>query len=358
MSEKKRETFLDRLRVAATCAVVLLHTVTGSMDTTDMSAYPSERRVFLAVLDLVCWCVPVFVLISGYLFLNPQREVTLRQMLTKYCRRVFLALFFFGVPYAWLEQAAVERCFRLEMLPKGFLMVLRGESWSHLWYLYMILLLYLLTPAVRWLLKKLPIPAVYALLFALLLGGSILPFAKKQFGLEGMAALPDDCIYFFYYICGYLFALRGRETRGISAQAAADADTGRTGAFARCFRLLPVLALLLAGGMAVSRLGFGYEVQMAYNYPFTVLLALLLFGWGTTMREGDAAKWRRAGALCFAVYLVHPLFLNVYYKFLGLSPLDFSLWVSLPFFFLAALLPAAVTAWLLRKVPPLRKYVL
>lgn len=366
MSQKKRENFLDRLRVAATCAVVLLHTVTGVMDTTDMSVYPLERRVFLAVLDLVCWCVPVFVLISGYLFLNPDRKLTFGQMITKYCRRIFIALFLFGVPYAWLEQIAVEKSFRPEMLWRGFLMVLRGESWSHLWYLYLILLLYLLTPAMKRLLKRLPLPAVYVLLFALFLGSSILPFVKKYFGLEGMKVLPDGGIYFFYYICGYLFAVQGRK---------------ETVSFLGW--LLPAFAAALAAGMAVSRIVGSYTVQMAYNYPFTVILALLLFGWGLVSQKradkkrdgnverregfgmdikpeqsGHSGYWERAGAHCFAVYLVHPLFLNIYYKFLHLSPLDYCIWVSLPLFFLAALLPAALTAWLLRKAPALRKWVL
>lgn len=366
MSQKKREGFLDRLRVAATCAVVLLHTVTGIMDTTDMSVYPLERRVFLAALDLVCWCVPVFLLISGYLFLNPDRKLTFGQMITKYCRRIFIALFLFGVPYAWLEQAAVEKCFRLEMLWRGFLMVLRGESWSHLWYLYLILLLYLITPAVKRLLKRLPLSAVYVLLFALFLGSSILPFVKKFFELEGMKVLPDEGIYFFYYICGYLFAVQGRE---------------ETVSFFRW--LLPALAAALVSGMTFSRIVGSYTVQMAYNYPFTVILALLLFGWGLTLqKKADRKKdgneerrespgmgirpehnakggfWERAGASCFAVYLVHPLFLNIYYKFLHLSPLGYCIWVSLPLFFLATLLPAALTAWILRKAPVLRKWVL
>ena len=80
---KEREVFLDKLRVAATCAVVLLHTVTGVMDHTDMEAYPLEKTVFLVLLDLVCWCVPVFLLISGYLFLNPGRKITMRNILLK-----------------------------------------------------------------------------------------------------------------------------------------------------------------------------------------------------------------------------------------------------------------------------------
>ena len=151
---REREGFLDKLRVAATCAVVLLHTITGAMDITDMRPFPLEEKVFLTALDLICWCVPVFVLISGYLFLNPVRKISMRDMLARYCRRILLALFLFGVPYACLEQIALEHTFRMEMPGRAFFMVLRGESWSHMWYLYLILLLYLMTPALKRLDRK------------------------------------------------------------------------------------------------------------------------------------------------------------------------------------------------------------
>ena len=34
---KEREEFLDKLRVLATCAVIMLHTMTGAIDSMDIS---------------------------------------------------------------------------------------------------------------------------------------------------------------------------------------------------------------------------------------------------------------------------------------------------------------------------------
>ena len=119
MSIKKRHHFLDVLRVAATCAVVMLHTITGIMDNTDMTPFPFEHSFFLAIKDLTSWCVPIFLMISGYLFLDPDRELTFGKMVTKYCRRVALALLLFGVPYAWLELAATEGSFSLQCSGKA-----------------------------------------------------------------------------------------------------------------------------------------------------------------------------------------------------------------------------------------------
>lgn len=338
---RKREVFLDYLRVAATCAVVLLHTVMGVMGTTDLSAYPLERKVFLAAMDLICWCVPVFLMISGYLFLNPERELSFKTMLTRYCRRILLALFVFGVPYACLELMAVEKTFRPGMLLQGVVMVLRGQSWSHMWYLYLILLLYLLTPAMRWLLVRTPRAVVYALLGVLAVGSSLLPFLGKLTGRTLSVTLAEDSIYFFYYICGYLFAT-SKKTAGA--------------------RFLPWAAAALMLAMAASRLFGGYTLQMAYNYPFTLILALLIFSAG----KGREAEWQKKNTGCitalsglsFGVYLIHPVFLNVCYKFLGITPLSFCIWVSLPAFFAGTLLLSVLGSELLGRIPPLKRYVL
>ena len=364
-----RQCFLDILRVAATCAVVLLHTVTGIMDTVDMTPYPLEKKVFLIALDWITWCVPVFLLISGYLFLHPGRRITFLQMLTKYCKRILLALFLFGIPYACLEQIMAEGTFRPTMAGEAVLLVLQGRSWSHMWYLYLILFLYLITPALKLLLRKIPDSALYVILGVLFAGSSILPFVKKLFSLDELFTLPDGGIYLFYYLCGYLFVkYPGKENKREGAGKGASRKTRELVFWGAVFA-----CVLLAAGMAASRIVWDDTVQMAYNYPFTVLLSLLLM-WIFREREGKEkekhrACWQSAGALCFGVYLIHPVFVNLYYKFLGLTPLNFPkealvfgwiprIFLSLPLFFLAVLVPAFLGAFVLRKIPVLRKYVL
>lgn len=353
--KNQHQSFLDMLRIAATCAVVLLHTVTGVMDTTDMSVYPLEKTVFLVALDLITWCVPVFVLISGYLFLNPDREITFRQMLLKYCRRIVLALFLFGVPYACLELIAGERTFRPDMLLKGVVMVLKGQSWSHMWYLYMILILYLITPGLKAVLKKCPRGVIYLVMALLFAASSIFPFVKKLFALENLRVLPDGGIYLFYYLCGYLFAVSDRKRSESISSLKADEGSGKW--------VMPAAALaaILLAGMVLSRLIGNYSVQMAYNYPFTVVLALLVFYLAAQMEEkcrGQERFLKNTGALCFTIYLVHPVFLNILYKFLHVTLLDFPIGFSLPVFFAAVLALSVFTAWLLRKIPGLARYVL
>lgn len=352
MKMQDRKCFLDILRVIATGAVIMLHTVTGIKDTTDMSLYPWEFRIFLAVMDMVTWSVPVFIMISGYLFLNPAREFSLRQMVGKYCRRIVCALFLFGVPYACIELCLTGESVRVEMLGKAVLMVLTGKSWSHMWYLYLIFFLYLFTPAFRWILKRIPKYCVYIIMAILVIGSSLFLYINKYLEADVFPVLQDNCIYVFYYLCGYLVAKKDQE-------GAFRVRNGKTLLWSHC---LVGMIVILSMGMVTYRMFTGHQVQMAYDYPFTVALALLIFVWAANrtwnISENAAAGWNQISGICFSVYLIHPVYVNIAYKFLHLTVLDYPLWVSLPLFWIVITALSVGTARILWQIPFLRKYVL
>lgn len=350
-----RKQFLDVLRVLATCAVVLMHVLTGATDVTDASIVPEYRSLLLSVMDLVTWCVPIFLLISGYLFLNPERTLTYPVMIKKYCRRIALAILLFGVPYAASELVVAERTFRIMMIPEALKMTLTGHTWSHMWYLYLILFLYLITPLLKKVLRVLPVWGVAAVMAVIFLGSSVAPFLNKVLDVNSIPVLPDGGVYFLYYLCGYFFAVRE-----------GCVDKGRN-------VWLTAAVAVLALGMILSRTLAGFSIQMAYNYPFTVLLAVLLFaaGWNGSIKK-HRIPWQEAGALSFAVYLVHPVYVNLLYKFVKITPFTVLeqcgvqsvaagqtvLILLLAAFCLVVLALATATAWVLRKIPVLRKYVL
>ena len=370
-----RKQFLDVLRVLATCAVVLMHVLTGATDVTDASIMPEYRSLLLSVMDLVTWCVPIFLLISGYLFLNPERTLTYPVMIKKYCRRIALAILLFGVPYAASELVVAERTIRPGMFPEAVKMALMGNTWSHMWYLYLILFLYLITPLLKKVLQILPVWSVAAVMAFIFLGSSVAPFLNKVLDINSIPVLPDGGVYFLYYLCGYFFARReARVDRDPAGENGTDAGEKRT------WNLWLLAAAVLALGMVLGRI-FGFSIQMAYNYPFTVLLSVLLFAAGQNGRWGAAVPvaaekhripWQEAGALSFAVYLVHPVYVNLFYKFVKFTPFtvlercgvesvaagNLLLLLLLLAFCLVVLTLATATAWVLRKIPVLRKYVL
>lgn len=402
-----RKQFLDVLRVLATCAVVLMHVLTGATDVTDASIVPEYRSLLLSVMDLVTWCVPIFLLISGYLFLNPERTLTYPVMIKKYCRRIALAILLFGVPYAASELVVAEKSFRIMMIPEALKMTLTGHTWSHMWYLYLILFLYLITPLLKKVLQLLPVWSVVAVMAVIFLGSSVAPFLNKVLDINSIPVLPDGGVYFLYYLCGYLFAMR----EVCVDKAESSATSGKRKSMEAGDHTEPargrqignvwlIAAAVLIMGMILSRTLAGFSIQMAYNYPFTVLFAVLLFaagqngGWradapaaspvagtpgvdiSTAGEEQERLKhripWQEAGALSFAVYLVHPVYVNLLYKFVKITPFTVLeqcgvqsvaaghavLILLLAVFCLVVLALATATAWVLRKIPVLRKYVL
>lgn len=394
-----RKQFLDVLRVLATCAVVLMHVLTGATDVTDASIVPEYRSLLLSVMDLVTWCVPIFLLISGYLFLNPERTLTYPVMIKKYCRRIALAILLFGVPYAAFELVVTERTFRIRMIPEALKMTLTGHTWSHMWYLYLILFLYLITPLLKKVLRVLPVWGVAAVMAVIFLGSSVAPFLNKVLDVNSIPVLPDGGVYFLYYLCGYFFTVRevcvdkGRNAGGHMVESGSGRSAGENTEWcgetqnveSRAWNVwLTAAVAVLALGMILSRTLAGFSIQMAYNYPFTVLLAVLLFaaGWNgggdgaaLAAREKDRIHripWQEAGALSFAVYLVHPVYVNLLYKFVKITPFTVLeqcgvqsvaagqavLILLLAAFCLVVLALATATAWVLRKIPVLRKFVL
>lgn len=410
-----RKQFLDVLRVLATCAVVLMHVLTGATDVTDASIVPEYRSLLLSVMDLVTWCVPIFLMISGYLFLNPERTLTYPVMIKKYCRRIALAILLFGVPYAASELVVAEKSFRVMMIPEALKMTLTGHTWSHMWYLYLILFLYLITPLLKKVLQLLPVWSVVAVMALIFLGSSVAPFLNKVLDINSIPVLPDGGVYFLYYLCGYLFVVRevcvdkGRNAGGQMVEPGSGRRAGDNTEWdgetqhveSRAWNVwLTTAVAVLALGMILSRTLAGFSIQMAYNYPFTVLLAVLLFavgqngGWraaalaaspvagtpgvdiSTAGEEQERLKhripWQEAGALSFAVYLVHPVYVNLLYKFVKITPFTLLeqcgvqsvaaghalLIFLLLAFWLLVLALATATAWVLRKIPVLRKYVL
>ena len=400
---KERLLSLDIRRVLAAVAVVLMHTVSGVLNGNfDMTGYERRRRAFLAIMDATAWCVPIFLMISGYFLLNPALKMTWKDALVRYCRRIFLALLFFGVPYALLELVSRERGFRVGMLWEAAGLTATGKTWAHMWYLYLILILYAVTPALRWVLKKLPHPAVCVLLGSIALLASFLPFASELLGWGVKIGNWQQTIYVFYYCMGYVFATGlGGQDKTKEGKSKGEKRNFRGGVI--CLALFAVILLAEMG----SRFLEGYELNMAYAYPPTLLAALLLFGGslmiGRERAKGDLArdpdrspkgdlardpegspkgdlarnpegspKARVPGEsksgmrrlltglvpLTFGIYLIHPVFLNFFYKFMGISIMDFRFFIGVPLFFGISFLGSAFGTWVLRLIPPVKKYVL
>ena len=135
--KEQRIVYFDYLRILAVFAVVVLHTSSGSWNRTDVNS--SAWLVFNFYDGIARWCVPVFVMISGALFLG--RKLTIKKLYAKYILRIAVAFVFWSTLYAvWnsivmSKSPSVTACIRNAVV-----------GHYHLWFLYMIAGLYMVVP--------------------------------------------------------------------------------------------------------------------------------------------------------------------------------------------------------------------
>ena len=139
---------LDAARWLAAVAVVMLHGAATVVS--DPAAYGSGAWLAANLYDSAArWCVPVFVMISGALLLDPERPQDARRFYSRRVARICAPLLFWTLFYLlwrtaldWIDDGRLDLSFWPRKLA-------HGEPYYHLWYLYMIVGLYLFAPLVR-----------------------------------------------------------------------------------------------------------------------------------------------------------------------------------------------------------------
>lgn len=146
MNVKERNTYLDLTRVIAVVAVVTIH-ISGWF----VAYFAPSSTEFLwgNIFDgISCMAVPIFVMISGALMLDEDRQVDTRQLYTKNIKALVGPLIFWSVLYCGVYTILIPIAEgqTVELWTIGY-SLLAGHY--HMWYLYMIIGLYLITPFLR-----------------------------------------------------------------------------------------------------------------------------------------------------------------------------------------------------------------
>ena len=140
----------DLIRTVAIALVLLLH---ASNEALQASSVPVAYWWTAAVYkSLSLSCVPLFVMLSGALLLQPAKlNEPIRVFLKKRLSRIGLAFAFWsGVYIAWsFYTANPPVLFTLENLSQSIVRSLFSGAYYHFWFIYLIIGLYLITPFLR-----------------------------------------------------------------------------------------------------------------------------------------------------------------------------------------------------------------
>jgi surface polysaccharide O-acyltransferase-like enzyme len=296
------------------------------------------------------FAVPVFVMITGFLLLSPSKEISCRKILDKYVLRVLVVLLSFGSIYTWLEVAFDERAITLSQVPVVICKLVSGDTWDHLWYLYMLTGLYLILPLCKVFIRNSSKTELYFILTVLALFSLIVPFVEKLSSLHIGLTLPLRSEFLFYLLWGYAI--------------------GTVHVTKRSFLISIVLLVITILGYFLfffiqehyGSFAFSEKFSTAGNSPFTALVSTCVFLIFSYKKDAArnlfarTAKWATISDCTFGIYIIHPLFLNIFTKLLHINPIGYGL-LSFSAMILTAFGLSFAATFSLKKVPTGGRYI-
>ncbi len=334
--------WLDTLRVLAVGAVIVVHAASGTvvfseLGTTDWWA--------ANVLDsLARWCVPVFVMISGGLLLNPKKHEGARTFYAKRLSRVLIPLVFWSAFY--IGWAALRATVRAEPLEAADLLsrLMSGRPHYHMWYLYMLLPLYLITPGLQRMtatLSRRSLTVVTAALFA-----AASTYAAFRYANDVAAS---HFLFWFipyvpYAVAGHLLLTSERPVHRVLT--AIVFGLAVAGTAAGCYVLAS--ADDIYGGL------YAYDYLSITVIPMSIAVFLLAKGWTLAAISADASA--RLAALTLGIYLIHPIFLGPISS-LQEAYIEMPALLAVPLVSALAFVLSGVTALAIQHVPGVRRII-
>lgn len=352
--------YFDYLRIIAMIAVMILHIAAQNISAVDVHSF--DWTVFNIVDGSVRWGVPVFIMISGALFIP--KKVTVKQIYTKYILRLFIAYCFWTLVYALvlpvLNTLIKSGVIGLDYNQKSDLInaVINGKY--HMWFLPMIAGLYMCIPIYQKIVESKKLTSYF------LIVAFILQFIVKT-GLSLCTNLANGLIwliagyvqkafsnmavgmflgYGFYFVLGYVLSTVeiSKKWRRIIYAA---------GAAGWLITILPNQVLSLYKNRSIT----DFYGNLTIN---TLCVAVAIFVWARYHISSNPKKSESFVLLLskcsFGAYLIHALIIDLLRDF-GLTTLSFNPLLSIPLISVIVVTVSMICSFILNRIPILKKWI-
>lgn len=350
---KKRQTEYDIMRIIACFGVIMIHAAV--FDQVSLYAKTTWSYQWIYIWGVLSrWAVPAFVMLSGMMILPAADTVSVSRLLTHRVIRMMVIYVVWSAVYSAYNVYVLD----IVYAPTKFKTFLDGcfSGELHMWYIPMIAGLYLISPILCTLVKKLECRWTVFWLVALFTFSSVIPFLVKldiKFVSAIIASITEYAdlqflggwtLYFVlgYYIRQHVFSRRERCAVYLIALAALVYTLERTILY--CMRN-----------------GVAYGVQN-YEYPnmYAVSVGVMVFFKDEVSRIHLPPRWEKGIAaisrLTFGIYLSHVLLLRIAYA-AGLNLQIAHTALSVPAVSLVVFAAGAMLSKLILSIPVVGKYI-
>ena len=335
----KRNYTIDTLRTIATLLVILLHVsaeyvIKGMNDLT----FDTSFWIGNIVDSFSRICVPLFVLISGMFLVG--RNETFEQSYQKRASRILIPLITWTIIYL-LYQISISFITDNAIDIKSILIsAILGNPFYHMWYLFMIIGLYLITPVINNSISKVSRNNLWIVATLLLLFGMLNSSYDKFMNNKSFFIL-WFVNYLGYFILGYL--IKDSKKRfsifGLS--------------------IVYIISSLLIAFLSLYTIKT-YDSLYFYGYltPFVIIGSLSFYKLfhQLKLRENIFSK---IAHLTLGIYLIHAGVLDalrLVLKLLDINTLNNPI-IGIPMKFIITFFISILVAWIISKIKYIRKII-
>lgn len=339
---------LDLLRILACFSVVMLHCAaqfwyTLPVTETNWKIANSYDAVFR-------FGVPVFVMISGALFLPATKEIDLKRLYTHNILRLVIIYVVWSCIYGLFDC----RFYSWSVLDKGDIIREIFAGRYHLWYLPMIVGIYMLLPILRsWIggAKKKNLQYFLVLFLIFQVGKETLLVLRQTEGMRylwGLASLDMVCGYLGYFVLGYYIVHYGIEAKWHK--------------WIYLSGILSTAANVVLGDYLAQQAGEPVgEIYDSFGiFTFLIVVSLFLFFTGPMSKinysSGISGVIKELSLATLGIYLLHIGLIEFLEPF-GIHSMMFAPVVCIPAFAVFCFAVCFVFAALLRRIPLIGKYI-
>jgi surface polysaccharide O-acyltransferase-like enzyme len=336
-------TYLNVLRVLACIAVIIFHVFSNVVNSFGKSLTELEKYISTILINIWLWHVPSFVMISGVIFLNREKEITIRNLIKKYILRILLALFIFGIPFAFMEIFFNSHYqFNFTQIGITILNVFEGKLWDHMWYLYMIAGLYMLLPLFKLFVNQASKEILEYVLVILFIFTSIIPTFQNIVPFKFGIYIPINSVFVFYLLFGYYIHQYDIRVNN------------------KLLILMVLLYVLYISLMPLNKKFISNTTIIGLYSNISPLVVLITFCIFCYLRQNINSNkvFDFLSPQIFGMYLIHQFFLNIFFKFIKFTPDKYPLILVIINITGMTIILSLLFSIIARKIKIIKKYVL
>ena len=300
----QRVTYTDALRVSGAFAVIFIH-VSGDGASAIDTLSRGSWWYCMALESITRWAVPIFVMVSGLLLLDPSKVETPGQFYEKRLKRLAAPFVFWSIFYlAWRWFYEGERFTFLSAVGQ----FIDGSGYYHLWFLTMLAGLYVATPALRILVRGTTPRQLWIITLTIIAMGAADAVVRANQGTD-FTFVFKFCPFVGLFLLGHCLRNVPRSKKMIAAGIAAWVVGAVLSAVSTYF----LVYHCKTGEWQVDDRLFLMEDEFS---PSTLLMTYGVFTFFAAINENSAQPHvgkviSLLSAASLGIYLIHPLILSI-----------------------------------------------